>query len=170
MGSLETAVPRELNKIYSIRWELRKTRVHTKGMQRNRKPETNNVSLSRELRYSWRDRTYCRGNSVHSRSLPPLVNHCNIRAGGIRCWKARSPPPTTTSTWTFNLHAKLFAYLPTDRTLELRNSIETVAARSNCSRIGCYRLKLRKRRRENMNEESNENSNEKFATLKTPLT
>lgn len=29
--------------------------------------------------------TYCKGNSAHSQSLPPLVNYCNIRAGGIRC-------------------------------------------------------------------------------------
>lgn len=112
MGSLETAVFRELNKIYGIRWGLRKTRVHTKGVQRNRKPETNSVSLLREPRYSWRDGTYCKGNSAHSRSLPPLVNHCNIHARGNTLLKLTLLTPSTASTRTFNPHAKLFAYQP----------------------------------------------------------
>lgn len=158
MRSLETALSQELNKIYDIRWGL-KTRVHTKGMQRNRKPETNSVSLSREPRYSWRDGTYCKGNSVHSRSLPPLVNHCNIHVRGNTLLKPTLLPRPHPRT--FNPHAKLFAYRPigpSNCVIQLK-----LQPRSNCGRVvGCYRLKLRKGRRENMNGECNENTNEKF--------
>lgn len=165
MGSLETAVSWELNKIYDIRRGLRKTRVYTKGMQRNRKPETNSVSLLREPRYSWRDGTYCKGNSVHSRSLPPLVNHCNIHARGNTLLKPTLLLPSDHIQTNIQSARETFR-VPTDRTLELRNSIETAAARSNCGRVvGCYRLKLRKGRGENMNGEYNENSNEKFTAL-----
>lgn len=164
----DRAVFRELNKIYGIRWGLRKTRVHTKGVQRNRKPETNSVSLSRERRYSWRDETYCKSNSAHSRSLPPLVNHCNIHARGEYVVKVHLPHPRDRIHTNIQSARETFR-VPTDRTLELRNSIETAAARSNCDRVvGCYRLKLREGRRENMNGECNENSCEKFNALITP--
>lgn len=59
-----------------------KRRAHKESAQRNRKTETNNVSLLWKPLRSRRMGTYCKGNSVHSQSLPPLVNHCNIRARG----------------------------------------------------------------------------------------
>lgn len=105
-------------------------------MQRNRKPETNSVSLSREPRYSWRDGTYCKGNSVHSRSLPPLVNHCNIHARGNTLLKPTLPPTLPYDRIHTNIQSARETFrVPTDRTLELRNSIETAAARSNCGRV-----------------------------------
>lgn len=71
------------------------------------------------------DGTYCKGNSVHSRSLPPLVNHCNIHGGVVK--------PPTASARTFSPHAKLFAYRsigPSNCVIQLKLQL-----RSNCAAL-----------------------------------
>lgn len=84
------------------------------------------------------DGAHRKGNSLHSRSLPPPVNHCNIRAGEYVV------KPRTASARTFNPHAKLFAYRPTDRPGPSNRVIQLkLQPRSNAPVVACYRLKRR---------------------------
>lgn len=67
--------------------------------------------------------THRKGNSLRSRSLPPPVNHCNIRAGEYVVKPRPHPHEHSIRTRNFSRTDR-----PTDRALESRNSIETAAA------------------------------------------
>lgn len=126
--------------------------IHKESAKKSEARNEQRFPLSRERESG--DGTYREGNSGYSRSLPPLVNHCNIRAGEYVVTHPRPSSPGHIRT-SIQSARETFRVPKRSDPPTLRNSIETIAAdRTARSRNGaCCRLKKRNGKEEGERED-----------------